>query len=147
MKVNKTMILAVLAFLILNISVLSAMPVDKNTCSDIYVGGTVYSQGIDSPVVGNVDVVVHCEGNTENTLADDNGEYITYFNSGECGIGDNIYSCVKNTCSDKIVIQDCDLNTLYIMGVDIFNVPEFGVIAAGVAMIGGLCGYFFLRKK
>jgi hypothetical protein len=113
------------------------------------VNGQVFS-GPDStslPVAG-VTVDVTCNGVTHSAeTADPSGWYGVIFQIPDnCNIGMTATSCVGSNC-EEAVIEDCFSNPINIVGIDIFNVPEFGLVAASVAMAGAVAGFIFLRRK
>jgi hypothetical protein len=113
------------------------------------INGVVYSgDNINTPPVPNVQVDVTCNGVEHSGMTDDPaGYYAVVFDPTEnCDIGMQVEACVGDTCNDGI-IGDCFQNPMNVLGVDIFNVPEFGLIAGGVAITGAIAGFLFLRKK
>lgn len=113
------------------------------------VNGQVFS-GPDStslPVPG-VTVDVTCNGVTHSAVtADPSGWYGVIFQINEnCNIGMTAMSCVGTNC-EEAEIKECFENPINIVGIDIFDVPEFGLVAASVAMAGAVAGFIFLRRK
>ena len=111
------------------------------------VDGTVYSgpTTASAPVVGvTVDVECLDTGSTSSAVTTDpEGEYLT---AVECEIGDTVESCVGAICNDAEV-TDTLVQELNIVGVDIFNVPEFGVLAAIAALAGSGILFMTIRKR
>ncbi|MFH1917477.1 MAG: hypothetical protein ABIJ21_09525 [Nanoarchaeota archaeon] len=110
--------------------------------------GKVYSgNDINSPPVPDVMVDVTCMGNVESDVTNDIGRYMVVFDGGECALYENVSACVGDICGYGIVETCLEPNQLLILGVDIFNVPEFGIVAASVALAGAVAGFVFLRRK
>jgi hypothetical protein len=130
--------------LVLSIGIISAQE-----CINIptLVNGVVYSgNDINSPVVPDAQVDVTCNNNLLSDMTNAQGYYSVVYAPGECNIGSSVEACVGETCGQGIV-QDCFDNPINILGIDIFNVPEFGLIAGVTAIAGALAGFMFLRKK
>jgi hypothetical protein len=118
---------------------------------DTMVQGKVYSGNSDlTPVVVGANVDVTCwHSDATKTLSDttnSEGYYEVLFDADDCQMGDDVQSCVGSVCSDKTKVQD-ELEQVNIVGVDIFNVPEFTAVAMGVALAGGILGFMYLRKR
>ncbi|MEM4260349.1 MAG: hypothetical protein QXG00_03875 [Candidatus Woesearchaeota archaeon] len=145
---NNKMFFPIIALIIM---VLPAMAI--TTTPDVYVHGIVYSgAGIDSPPVEGVEVDVRCWSEShDHTLTslptDSTGYFDVLFDFNNCFIGDNVQACVGNKCSAIVTAEDELPNPLIIVGVDIFNVPEFTAVAVGLAATGGIVGFLFLRKR
>lgn len=145
---NSKIFLPIIALIVL---ILPAMA--EVTTPDVYVHGIVYSgPGIDSPIVEGVEVDVRCwSGSHDDTLTslptDSTGYFDVLFDMGNCNLGDNIQACVADKCSAVVTAEDELPNPLVIVGVDIFNVPEFTAVAVGIAAFGGILGFLFLRKR
>ena len=92
------------------------------------IDGTVYSDGGITPLPG-VTVDVTCEGNLlSDVTSDPSGEYFVEYVPGDCSLGEEVTACVGTVCNSGIV--EDHFTNLNILGVDIFNVPEFSLMTA-----------------
>ena len=115
----------------------------------VYVMGKVYMDNNLSRPVAGASVSVDCRGNilTKTTKAD--GSYsVRYGNedSCECALGDNAtVTAAKGSASgsNEGIVNDWD--PIYVAIVNV-SIPEFGVIAAAVAMIGAIGGIVMFRR-
>lgn len=121
---------------------------------DTVVNGIVYSgDNIDTDPVVGAEVTVTCEdgGNTwiETDTTIEDGYYHVEFMFPDCPLGSMVTAeaCYGGNCgsaSDYVIDNNEWVN---ILGLDIFGVPEFGAIAAGVALVGAAAGFFVLRRR
>lgn len=128
----------------------SAAAVPPVECYETYINGVVYSGAdLSTPPVPNVQVDVTCNGYTHSSMtADPSGYYGLIFSDAEnCNVGEPVQACVGSVCNTKAVLTCLEANQLNVLAVDIFNVPEFGLVAASVALAGAVAGFVFLRKK
>jgi len=121
------------------------------TADPTFINGIVYSGDASSPPVPGIMVDVTCLGNTLSDETDSNGWYNALFDPNSdpfytCPLGSNVTACVGDKCNWGIV-QDCLDNQINIVGIDIFNIPEFGLLAGGIAVIGAVGGFFLLRRR
>lgn len=110
----------------------------------LLVNGHVYQQGT-SIGVPNVNVTVTCNSVSLWDMTDAQGVYVVEFFSG-CGVGDTVNVCAgDNNCETGTVISipRFTKNIAYVN----LEIPEFGLIAASVALAGAVAGFVFLRKK
>ena len=133
----------IFAVLLLAISMVHAV-------KDTYINGMVYSgDGISSPVVNNTEVIVTCNTNTLNDvtgMGGVDGKYEVLFQDNTCPFGATVHSCVGTKCSQDFIV-DSELEQVNINGVDIFNVPEFGIATAMLALVGATLMFVVIRKR
>jgi hypothetical protein len=141
---NTKLLLPIFVLIALSFSTLAIA-----VCEPTIVEGKVYSGNtIYTPPVEGAKVDVTCDSATlTSDPTDANGFYYVTFNCEECGMDDNVQACVGSVCSDTVMVSEWLPNPLNIVGVDIFNVPEFGALAASVAVTGGVLGFLLLRKR
>ena len=110
------------------------------------IDGTVYSGSTtgSDPVPG-VTVDVTCESNPMSDVTDSEGEYFVFYDEGQCDIGETATACVGDVCAEGVVSDGFE--NLNILGVDIFNVPEFSLFTAGAALTGSVLLFVALRKR
>ncbi|MEM4710893.1 MAG: carboxypeptidase-like regulatory domain-containing protein [Candidatus Woesearchaeota archaeon] len=110
----------------------------------------VYGQVTDSsnnPVSG-ASVSVDCNGNILNTVTDASGMYYVFYPALLCNVGDTAIVTVNygdQTFTGTGTVdysKECRIN----VGVVNVQIPEFGVIAAGLALIGAIA-IFAIRRK
>ena len=113
--------------------------------SPTVVNGIVYSgSDIDSPVVVGATVNVSCNGYDVSGPTDSKGKYFLLFKDGLCPADKTATACVGDVCNSG---TGEELGDLDIFGVDIFNVPEFSLIAGLTALAGSLIAFFVIRRK
>jgi hypothetical protein len=132
-----------IAFILLSTSTLAA------TATSI--SGTVS----DSNNQGVIDatVTVNCEHNGINTTkvvqTDSNGEYYSFYPALQCNVADKVYVLAEidtySNTGQGIVAYDqtCQINTAFVN----ISIPEFGIIAGSVALIGLVAGVAIMRRK
>ena len=114
--------------------------------STTVINGVVYSgAGSESPPVTGVQVDVTCGVQTLSDLTDGSGNYMVIFTDDVCPIGSNAQACVGSNCVTLPVITS--VTRFNLLEIALFDVPEFGTIAAGVAIAGLSTGYFFMRRN
>jgi hypothetical protein len=130
--------------------------VQAETTGVVY--GHAYYSADNSTPANNEVVVATCYQNADGigvieTVEDTTGTpwdgwYRANFQT--CVAGNYVQSCVGTDCSEIgiLKIQNSHIATerLNIFNID-HEVPEFGLIAGMVALVGGLVGFFVLRKK
>ena len=110
------------------------------------VTGTVYDQAHNN--VSGATVTVICNNVTESTTSNIDGDYYVTFAPGICYFNDPVtVNAVKGSASgsnegNMCSGEDCEIPVAL---VDV-TVPEFGVIAGAVALIGAL-GIFVYKRK
>lgn len=126
------------AMLLFSVSLAWATPTIVN--GKVYSGPTTAS-----PVVSGAMVDVECL-ETASTAFDDTDAFGEYFTAVDCEIGYTVESCVGAICNSAVVNNTLP-QQLNIVGVDIFNVPEFSVITALVALAGATVVFVVVRKR
>lgn len=109
------------------------------------VTGHVYAEDGYTPLPG-MDVSVTCNAVEKTNTTNSQGQYTVEFNVTEdCDIGDLVEVCVnEDVCeSDYVTETPFWKNIVYIN----LQIPEFGIVAATVALAGAVAGFFLLRKK
>lgn len=114
-----------------------------------YVTGTVFWADGVTPVDG-ASVEVDCNGFIRNDVSDVQGNYDVQYTALECASGDSVYVTAskgdaEGTNSETVMCdsQECPFN---IALVDV-QIPEFGVVAAGIALVGAVAGFAVLRRR
>ena len=131
----------ILMFAILLMSTSLAWATPTIVDGKVYSGPTTAS----APVVGAT-VDETCDTATPSSdVTDATGEYFVGFETG-CDLGDTAQSCVGSICNSAVVNETL-AQQINIVGVDIFNVPEFGVLAAVAALAGSGILFFTIRKR
>lgn len=133
--------------------ILPAMAVSE-TPEETVVNGIVYSgETIDSDPVVGAEVTVTCEFGEDTWIETDttieSGYYHVEYNYPDCPVGATVTSeaCLEGNCgSASDIVMDTN-EWVNIVGINIFGVPEFGTIAAGVALVGAAAGFFVLRRR
>ena len=146
---NKLFILAVLAFLVVSVALVSAGQGNEATV----VGGTIYKlEG--GGVVPDAFVNVTCNTYSETTTSLSEGEYSVAFAINECDCDDtvNVYAekgSLYGSNSGAITMCDLQPRPSLKINVGIVNVPlipEFG-IAVGIMTVLSAVGVFFVIRK
>jgi hypothetical protein len=102
----------------------------------------------DNPVDAGVQVDVTCTHNTVDTTktvyTNSVGKYYASFGSTECDVGDTAVAHTEGADDESGTVtgQVCRIGTLKLD----LQIPEFGVIAGAVALVGAL-GIFIYRRK
>jgi hypothetical protein len=116
------------------------------------ISGTItdYSTNEGAP---NATVTVNCEHNGINTTkmvqTDSTGEYYAFYPALQCNVADKAFIYAEkdgqSNTGEGIVAYDqtCQINTAFIN----VTIPEFGLAAGAVALIGLVAGVTLLRKK
>jgi hypothetical protein len=155
---NKVVLSVVFALVLITaIGMVSAgaVPVGGKTI----VNGAVYQ--MDGSVVNevpNADVSVLCLGNELNTTSVSDGSYyVVYNNTGLCGAGSFFevwaykdgLSGYNNGTIDQNGIPVCDNGCkVYLGHADVWlQIPEYGFVAAIVAILGAMAVFYFVRKN
>ena len=137
-------------FLLALFPLVSAIPVNEATV----VGGTIYENVITNGAVG-AKVVISCNGVNQTTLSSVGGAYSSSFSNTDCECGDSVFVyATKGSLSGSAAgsITMCDLQpipsiTLDVGIVNVPLVPEFGLIAGLIAVLGAVGAFFVIRKK
>lgn len=125
--------------------------------SQVLVAGKIYSADFSNVVSGamvNVTCMDVAMGNTTlNTMSIEDGSYAATFNPGQCALNDGLSvhafkeGVGENTVTGTVNI---DMHPMLDLGIGVVNVPlvpEFGVIAAGITVLGAVAIFFFVRRK
>lgn len=114
--------------------------------AETVINGKVYSgNDINSPVVVGANVDVTCNETLLSSTTDDTGYYFVMYGDEICPMGSSAQACVGSVCNSGTVNDT--LEQFNITGVDIFNVPEFSVITAMVALVGATAMFVVIRKR
>jgi hypothetical protein len=143
----KNILFAMMAMLLLSVGMVSAVYQDPcNPLNPAIVTGTVYDQS--NAVVPNANVMVTCDTQTGYATTDANGAYYMCFDADVCGYNDELYAeASTETASGSNTGEMCDEKECFMpIGIVNITIPEFGVIAGGIALIGAL-GIFMYRRK
>ena len=115
------------------------------------VSGTITEAN--SSVVDGATVTVTCEHSGINTTkivtSGSDGKYYAFYPAMNCDAGDNVWvhadkgGSVGSNDGTVSYSRQCKINTSLI---DV-QIPEFGVIAGGVALIGAIAGFVIMRKR
>jgi hypothetical protein len=110
--------------------------------------GTV-TDGADNPVEG-ADVTVLCNDIPRYDVTDVNGNYLVSYPQGDCGFNTPVHvtATFEDVTGENDGLTCVSKEECYGISVALVNVtvPEFGLIAGTVAMIGAL-GIFLYRRK
>ncbi len=142
MNITKLFIIAALALLVLPTAFAIVEVAELPTLVDghVYTGANMFTP----PAVG-AEVDVTCEGETDTVSTDDEGYFRALFAIGDCSLGEDVTVCSGSSCDTRTLIgQSARINLL---GVKLFDVPEFGAIAATLAVAGAGAGYIALRRR
>ena len=115
------------------------------------VAGKIYNADWSAKVEGAT-VNVTCDGNSNVTVSSGDGTYAVSFYEDECDTGDSISVYAEkdgasgtNTgiVNDKTLFGlDCNIGV-----VNVALIPEFGLIAGLVVIIGSLAVFVYVRRK
>ena len=117
------------------------------------VNGMVYSgDTIATPPVDGAEVTVTCEYDSQSWQLTDTtemGYYYVEFQDPACPLGSlaTVEACLGPACggaNEYVIDSNSFIN---ILGLDIFGVPEFSAIAAGVALLGAGTVFAYLRRR
>ncbi|TAL58272.1 MAG: hypothetical protein EPN86_00470 [Nanoarchaeota archaeon] len=141
MNGSKIFVLAIVALMALPF-VLAVEESEKATVIDGYVfSGSSFS----TPPVAGQQVDVTCEEETDGVTTDSNGYFKAVFGIGDCSLGQNVTACAGENCQTvSLIASNARIN---ILEFKLFNVPEFGTIAASLAVAGAGAGYLALRRR
>jgi len=115
------------------------------------ISGTV----VDGNTQGVMDatVTINCEHNgintTQVTQTDDTGTYFAFYPAIQCNVDDKVYVFAEkdeqsNSGQGTVAYdQTCQINTAFVN----VTIPEFGIIAGSVALIGLVAGVAIMRRK
>jgi len=108
----------------------------------VYSGSTMFT-----PPVQGVTVIITCTGTAEvpQDITDADGYFEIVYDAGDCPLGSNVTACAGDVCDTKTVIEHT--TQINILGFKLFDVPEFGLIAAGLALGGAGIGYSVIRRR
>ncbi len=124
-----------------------------------FVTGIIYSE--DGSELGGANVTVTCNDGLNTIVratvsskeSTSKGVYFVPFGGDTCPDGSVIHAEASNgdsTGSAEGEMDDSGITDLSFKvnfaTVDVF-IPEFGTIAAGIAVLGSLCGVFLIRKR
>lgn len=109
--------------------------------------GMVYDEDTITGVAGT-EVSVVCNQLTLTDTTDENGYYYVYYNNCDCPIGSNVVATATEfgTSEENTVIASGANINIGVAVIDV-PVPEFSTIAAGIALVGAIAGFIFLRRK
>ncbi|MGV8172322.1 MAG: hypothetical protein ACP5OA_06545 [Candidatus Woesearchaeota archaeon] len=136
----KNIIFAMMAMLLVGVGLVSATGLISS------VAGTVYDQ--DNNVVVGADVDVTCNGVIESAVTNALGDYYVEFDAGVCYFDDPVSAtATKNEVTGSADGVMCNAEDCFIpIAIVDITIPEFGVIAGAVALVGAL-GIFMYRRK
>jgi hypothetical protein len=133
-----------IAFILLSASTLAA------TATSI--SGTIIDYSTNEGVA-DATVTVNCAHNGINTTkivqTDSNGEYYAFYPAIQCNVADKAYIYAEkdgqSNIGEGVVAYDqtCKINTAFIN----VTIPEFGLAAGAVVLVGLIIGVTVLRKK
>ncbi|OIO62295.1 hypothetical protein COT48_03075 [Candidatus Woesearchaeota archaeon CG08_land_8_20_14_0_20_47_9] len=128
----------------LTLACLSATAVVAN---HVAVVGKIYDAGHNH--VGGADVTAICDGVTKGTTSEADGDYVIDFTGTDCNLGDDVtVTAVKGDQSGMKSGKVKDFNTCIDLAiVNVTLIPEFSVLAAGVAVGGSALAFAMLRKR
>ena len=133
-------------FLILGLMVIPAVVAAPLTV----ITGTVTDA--DNNVVDGATVEVTCTHDAvdtvELTTSDVDGQYYVTFSPLDCDDGDSVsvvvtYGEMGGSNDGTVSYADCMVN----VGIVDVQIPEFGVVAAGLALVGAIAGFAVMRKR
>ena len=140
----KPLVLIILLFVLLSVSVSAAS----------FVVGTIYKDGmIAGNELGGANVNATCEGYVEKTTSsnetDFEGDYVIMFVGNNCPDGSNVLieASYGDMADSSNKVMHGSLVGSIDMAVGSVSIPEFGTIAAGIALLGSLLGVFVIRKN
>jgi hypothetical protein len=134
---------------LLSLTMVFALLLVGMVSADSYVMGKV-TDGSNNPVAG-VALDINCDGELASTTTDAYGLYVVGLDSPDCDPGDMAYV----TATDYDVTNSGEVcngpeSNLQCDGIDLalvnLTIPEFGMIAGAVALVGAL-GIFMYRRK
>ena len=100
--------------------------------------------------VEGADVTVDCNGYTGYATTNVNGDYFVCFDAADRGFNDELYAEATKAglgTGHNDTETMCGETECFIpIGIVDVSIPEFGVIAAGIAVVGAL-GIFLHRRK
>lgn len=136
------MIYALMAFFVVGMVSVSAFICEGPSA----VTGQVFDNAA-NPVVGAT-VTVDCNGNILTDTSGENGTYYVVYSCAECNYLDNVnVQASKDDMSGSADGQMCDAQQCYFpLGIVDVKIPEFGVVAGLVAMIGAIGIVAYKRK-
>jgi hypothetical protein len=133
--------------IILVLALLCLPAVLAQTCDPVYVSGEIITNdNIEQPVDGAT-VDVYCNSNLLSTTSLPDGSYAVKYVDCACKWGDSVTVTAtkgsatgSNTGTVNWDFAEVDISVVNV------SIPEFGVIAASVAMIGALGGLVLFRR-
>jgi|SRR3989338_440268 len=139
MNGTKLFIIAALALLVLPVAFGT---VEKPTVVDghVYTGVNMFTP----PAVG-VEVDVTCEEETDTVVTNSEGYFSVVFGVGDCSLGEEVTACAGEVCDTRTLIGET--TRINLLGFKLFDVPEFGAVAASLAVAGAGIGYLALRRR
>ncbi|TAL51917.1 MAG: hypothetical protein EPN86_05775 [Nanoarchaeota archaeon] len=142
MNATKLFVFVIAALALLVLPVAFAVDAVKPTVIDGFVfSGSSFS----TPPVAGVNVDVTCEDQTLPATTNSNGYFKVDFDAGDCSLGENVTVCAGENCQiEQLLATNARIN---IKEFKLFNVPEFGTIAASLAVAGAGAGYLALRRR
>jgi hypothetical protein len=111
------------------------------------ISGTVFDG--DGNPVADASISVECNGNYKYATTDGNGDYKVVFPQSKCADGDSVTITAEkdglgsNTNEGTVEGGECIVDTAII---DV-TIPEFTVIAAGLALVGAVAGFAVMRRN
>jgi len=111
------------------------------------ISGTVYDG--DGNVVSDASITVECNGYYKYATTDSNGNYQVVFPQSKCADEDTVTITAEkdglgsNTNEGTVQGGECVVDTAII---DV-TIPEFTVVAAGLALVGAVAGFAVMRRN
>ena len=110
------------------------------------VDGHIYSgESMFTPPVQGVTVEVDCNGTKLSDETDADGYFRVVYDNVVCPLGSEVEACAGSQCDTRTLIGAT--TRINLLGFKLFDVPEFSMIAAGLALGGASIGYAVLRRR
>ena len=140
MNGSKLFVLAAIALLVLPVAF--AQESEKATVVDgtVFTGANMWT----TPAAG-VSVDVTCEEETDTVVTNSEGYFRALFEAGDCSLGEEVTACAGEVCDTRELIGET--TRINLLGFKLFDVPEFGAVAASLAVAGAGVGYLALRRR
>ena len=155
---KKLYLVPVLALLVLSsLAMVSAIVPVCATVETTFVSGVITDATNGNAPVDGADVTVDCNGNVKATTSDSSGGYEVQYDPSECDYGDPVsvsasYGGLNGESDDVDWYTEnsqigCLEMIINVACVDVPLVPEFGIIVAGMTVLGALGAFFLVRRK
>jgi hypothetical protein len=147
---NKTVSLFILSLMVIGMLGVVSARIGASIATDVL--GTIYNANDNSPIDG-ASVTVHClhngTSNTGTTTSDAYGYYSVLFDKSKCGLHDSLtVDATKGSLSGSNTGTVTDTVVTWNIGVvNVPLVPEFGVVAGALTILGALGTFFVVRRK